>query len=244
MRHSAPDTIELRALPPPMLGPEGLPAIPGGWTERSLDIGGQRFNLVLPAAPDDFLDDAAIRAAYERTASMPYWTFLWPSALHMAAAIGRRRWIAGTPALELGAGVGLVGLAGCHAGLDVTFTDCDATAVELCLWNARHSGFSRARAEKLDWQSPPAQTYPVIFASDVLYEEQNHPALIALLQRMMTADGFAWFGDGGRAQVEPFCQRLRAAGLSYRLFDEDQQPLLAARSGTYQLIEVRRAGAA
>lgn len=239
---STPDTTEIRDLPPRLTTvPEGLPEVPGGWTERTWDVAGRALSLVLPASPDAFLDDPDVIAAHEQTEYMPYWAYLWPAALSMAAAVLNRSWTPGTPALELGAGVGLVGLAGCHAGLQMTFTDYDATSVNLCLFNAHRQGFPDASGYVLDWRQPAVERYPVLLGCELLYEDRNHDMLLDVLDRMLLPDGCAWFGDGGRARAERFCRLLSQRGYSYRLFDEQGAPLPLLRVGRYQLIEVRRA---
>src|SRR5262249_59859503 len=103
--------------------PSGLPDIPGDWTEGTWSIAGREFRLTLPADPDAFLDDAEVHAAHERTEYMPYWAYLWPSALHMAKRVRQADWSASSEILELAAGIGLVGLAALSKGHAVTFSD-------------------------------------------------------------------------------------------------------------------------
>lgn len=221
--------------------PEGLPELPGGWVERGWVIGGHEFRLVLPASPDALLDDPAVIAAHERDEYMPYWAYLWPASLNMARAVMATKWTRGAAALELGAGVGIVGLAGLQAGLQVTFSDYDAMSVELCLWNARRLGFASARGQVLDWRSPTAQRFPIIFGCELLYEDRNHELLIQVLDAMLDDDGVAWFGDGGRVRAERFCRMLPEQGYEYVIYDESLQPLPQLRVGQYQLIQVRQA---
>lgn len=108
-----PDTLEIRELPlPAVRQPDELPSITGGWTDREWTIEGHSFRMTLPAVPDALLDDNEVHEAFDRDEYMPYWAFLWPSALKMVATILRTEWPAGSEVLELGAGIGLVGLAG------------------------------------------------------------------------------------------------------------------------------------
>ncbi|MDZ4687036.1 MAG: hypothetical protein SH850_18320, partial [Planctomycetaceae bacterium] len=112
MQPTTPATTEIRDLPPATRSsPHGLPAIPGGWTERVWTVSEHEFRLTLPASPDAFLDDPDVAAAHARDEYMPYWAYLWPASLAMSAAMLRHPWPDGTAVLELGAGVGLVGLA-------------------------------------------------------------------------------------------------------------------------------------
>jgi predicted nicotinamide N-methyase len=241
MQPTTPSTTEIRDLPPAAsLVPPGLPVIPGGWTERAWTIAGREFRLTLPAAPDAFLDDPAVAAAHERDEYMPYWAYLWPASLAMSEAVLRRPWPAGAAVLELGAGVGLVGLAALAAGYRVTITDYDSVAVELALYNARRHGFDQARGEVLDWRQPAGERFPVLIGCELLYEDRNHELLLDVCRERLTDDGVAWFGDGGRVRAERFRRLAEQAGFRVRLFDEKLQPLPDLRVGQYQLLELSR----
>lgn len=238
--HNHPDTLEIRDLPQPViLQPQELPPIPGGWTEREWVIEGQAFRLTLPAVPDALLEDPEVHQAFDRDQYMPYWAYLWPAALKMVATVLRSDWPAGAEVLEIGAGIGIVGLAGLSKGLNVTISDYEPKSVELALYNARRSGFQNGSGMVLDWRTPPRKQFPFIWGCELLYEDRHHEPLLELTQKMLTDNGVAWFVDGGRMRAERFCKLVPEYGLSYQLFDEDRRPLAAPRVGQYQLIEVR-----
>jgi SAM-dependent methyltransferase len=219
--------------------PAGLSDVPGGWSERQWTIEGRLFRLLLPATPDAFLDDSGVQAAFERDAYMPYWAYLWPSALKMAAAVLNTGWTPDQEVLELGTGIGLVGLAGLMKGLRVTFSDYEPQAVELAVLNAQRAGFPQAEGLVLDWRSPLPRQFPFLWGCELLYEDRNHEPLLELTRRMLAPGGTAWFADGGRAKAGRFCEMLSGFGFKSRLFDEQMQSLAALRIGRYQLIEVR-----
>jgi predicted nicotinamide N-methyase len=238
---TTPDTIEIRELPPPTpCQPDGLPPIPGGWTEREWIIQGQSFRLTLPAVPDSFLEEPEVREAFERDEYMPYWAYLWPAALKMAATILKSGWPARADVLEIGAGIGIVGLAGLSRGLNVTISDYEPKAVDLAIYNARQNGLMHGQGMVLDWRSPPQRKYTFLWGSDLLYEERHHQPLIELTKQVLAEDGMAWFADGGRIPAGRFCRLLDQQGLTCDLFDEHHRPLAAPHVGQYQLIEVRQ----
>lgn len=237
---SPPDTLEIRQLPQPVSPqPDDLPDIPGGWTERSWTIEGQTFRLTLPAVPDAFLEDPQVHAAFDRDEYMPYWAFLWPAALKMVSTILKFEWPAGAEVLEIGAGIGIVGLAGLARGLKVTISDYEPKAVQLALYNAIRNGFSQGQGLVLDWRSPPDRQYPFVWGCELLYEDRHHEPLLELTRKVLSPDGVAWFVDGGRMRAERFCRLVPEYDLKCKLFDEQMVPLPTPRVGQYQLIEVR-----
>ncbi|WP_373649579.1 methyltransferase [Schlesneria sp. DSM 10557] len=237
---STADMREIRELPPAIVNqPEELPRIPGGWTEREWTIEGQVFRLTQPAAPDLFLEDPDVHAAFDRDEYMPYWAYLWPSALKMVATILKSDWPENAEVLEIGAGIGIVGLAGLARGLRVTISDYEPKAVELAMYNARKSGYTKASGLVLDWRTPPARQFPILWGCELLYEDRHHEPLLELTRRMLTQDGVAWFVDGGRMRAERFCKMIPEYGLTGQIFDENLQRLSSPRVGQYQLIEVR-----
>jgi predicted nicotinamide N-methyase len=194
----------------------------------------------MPADPDQLLEKLA--EDEDPTAPPVYWAALWSAALPTAAAVLRNTWPPGQPALELGCGIGLVGLAGLAAGLQVTFADAIPTAVQLALENAQQNGFPQAGSMCFDWHAPPTAEFPVILASDVLYDRSDHLPLVTLLRRCLRDDGVCWIGDPGRAHVNQFMDLVTQAGHRVRLYDRHDEPMTAPHCGAYQRLVIRRAG--
>ena len=215
-----------------------LPAIPGDWTTREIVVKGKTYRLTLPAQPDAFLEDPDVLAAHERDDYMPYWSYLWPAAHAMASAVARHRWPAGTEVLEIGAGVGLVGLVALAHGLDVTISDYDQTAVDVALYNARLNGFPEAKGLCLDWRDPPRRRYSLSLGCDVVYELRNHEPILGLIETMLAEGGTCWLGDGGRQVAAQFIDSARRRGFHVELQDEAGQTLAEPHVGRFQLIEV------
>ena len=185
-----------------------LPAVPGGWATKKVVIADRAIGLTSPRDPDAFLDDPDVNSAHAISGYMPYWGYIWPAAWDMALAVLEEKWPAHAsgplPALEIGAGVGLVGLAGLAAGLSVTFSDYEPQAVAAALFNARQNGWDHARGVVLDWRKPLARTFSLVLGGDVIYEKGNHEPILNLLDQMLADDGACWLADPGRGRTDAF----------------------------------------
>jgi len=200
--------------PPHEIADRELPPVPGGWHQRRFEIGGHTFSLWMPASPDELLEGEEVLARHLRDGYMPYWGYLWPASLEMAAAVLAQPWPNGMPALELGTGLGLVGIAGLSAGLDLLLTDYDETSLQAARANARLNGFPQASTARLDWRDPPGQEFPLILGCELIYERGNHPLILHVLDRMLAPGGMAWLADPGRHVAPEFLQRAASAGWS------------------------------
>ncbi len=213
-------------------------SIPGGWAEQEITVADRTFRLLLPARPNDFLEqlDSVDEATHETD---PYWAELWPAASTMARSILQQPWPADT-AIELGCGVGLVGLAALCAGLDVTFTDHVALAVATAVENARRNGFVNARGDLLDWWSPHGVRASWLFGSDLLYDRLLHAPLLATIDRLLAETGECWLGDPGRSTVEDFLVAAHARRLRIELRDEHGEITHTLTLGEFRLLVLRR----
>ena len=235
-------TIHLAAAMPEGPAPLAaeLPPIPGGWTDERVTIGGRALRVTRPARPDAFLDDPEVLSENARNDFMPYWAYLWPAARAMAESVAAVEWPEGLRALEIGAGIGLVGLAGLLRGLEVTFSDYRALPVELALHNAQQNGFKPARGMLLDWNEPLPITFPLILGCDVVYERRSHAPILGLVEAMLSPGGAAWFGDVGRQVAAELVASARGRGFVVELRDERGEPLNEPQVGRFQLVVLRR----
>jgi predicted nicotinamide N-methyase len=220
--------------------PSELPPIPGGWTVEEVAVGGRLLRVTRPADPDAFLDDPATIAENQSSDYMPYWPYLWPAAYKMARLVAAAGWPAERSVLEIGSGIGLVGMAALIRGDRVTFSDNRPEAVALSLRNANRNGLTRCRGEFLDWYDPPRETYDVVLGSEVIYERKYHRPILDLVGAMLRPDGCCWIGDAGRHLAHHFTADAVARGFRVSLFDADGTRVTDHEPGTFRLIELRR----
>lgn len=219
-----------------------LPPLPCGWTTREYSLNEYTLKLTLPDRPDALLEDSEVLAANDRDDYMPYWAYLWPAAIHMSKAVLKADWPAGTRVLELGCGVGLVGVAARVKGCQVVMTDYDGKSVAVAQHNARLNGFEDVETRELDWRTPPNESYAVILGCDLLYEKRNLLPILDLLELMLEPGGTCWLADGGRSVAHQFWYLARERGYFVTMRDTEGHEIMTP-GFHYQLFELRRPAA-
>jgi predicted nicotinamide N-methyase len=171
--------------------------------------------LFAPASQERLLDVYVANAAAfgDRT---PYYGIVWPSARVLSRQV-RSYLRAGDDVVELGAGLGLVGIAAALTGLlrSVLLVDHDPVAVELALASARASvmsALSPVTGVALDWAESNLSGWPerccdVVLCADVLYEAGAAPLVAAVAARLLRPGGRLVIADG---KHRPFREDFRA----------------------------------
>jgi predicted nicotinamide N-methyase len=177
---------------------------------------GRSFLIGRPDGSDRLLDHPAVCAAFAADDYMPYWADLWPAARMLAKAILRQTWPAGLHALEIGCGLGLPGIAALAQGLRVTFSDYDATALRFASDNARLNGLANFDTLQMDWRYPhPGRRFPILLASDLIYEVRNIEPLVGLIQQMLAPEGVCLLTDQDRVPSHVLEETLTREGLPF-----------------------------
>jgi predicted nicotinamide N-methyase len=205
---------ELSAARPPM--PETPLDAVGEVLREVVLLEGRSFWICRPDGSDRLLDHPAVCAAFAADDYMPYWADLWPAARMLAKAILRQTWPAGLRALEVGCGLGLPGIAALAQGLRVTFSDYDATALRFASDNARLNGLANFDTLQMDWRYPPAgKRFPILLASDLIYEVRNIEPLVGLIQQMLAPEGVCLLTDQDRVPAHILKETLAREWLPF-----------------------------
>lgn len=175
---------------------------------QEVAVGDRRFQMLRPRQPHRLLDDPAIIRAFEADEYLPYWAELWPSSVLLGQALLEQTWPPGLEALELGCGLGLGGIVALSCGLRVTFSDHDATALHFAAENARLNGFQSFELLRFDWRNPPLLRYPLIFGSDLLYEDRNVEPILDVICNMLSENGLCLIVDPDRKPAQRFREAL------------------------------------
>lgn len=223
-------------------GPDrGLPSLQGGWELVEFDY----VSIWVPREPDALLDDADVQERNRFNDTMPYWAWIWDSAPTMMRTLVDRG-VSGR-ILEVGAGLGLVGLSvakavGETAETTLALSDYDPLACEALRVNARMNGFDGALIWEFDWrelESAPAGIFDAIIGCDVMYEGQAHEPLLDVLERYLDAGGTAYLADPGRSRLPQFQRRAEARGWAVGLENAAGQHA-EPQAGEYRLLTLRR----
>jgi predicted nicotinamide N-methyase len=199
----------------------------GGIVREEVFIEEKTFLIERPADSERILDHPAIRAAFAVDEYLPYWADLWPAARMMAKAIVREPWSAGQHSVEIGCGLGLPGIAALAAGLRVTFTDVDATALRFAANNAALNGFDQFTTRQIDWRYPPDDLQAhVVIGSDLIFELRNVIPLVQLIKRLLAPGGVCWLTDQDRVPSNALRETLPQQG-----FEFTTQPMRAGKPG-------------
>lgn len=181
-------------------------------------IGGDlSMSLWCVADLDALLDRMLAERGHVDDDDIPYYAHLWPSARVLATELAKGPTLTGARVLEVGCGLGLVGLVAALKGADVTLSDLLEPAVALARRNAAHGGLAdRVTVRCLDWREPVGEPAEILLASDVLYEARFAQPLAAALLRLLAPGGTAWLADPCRPHVERFVQLAEGQGLWVR----------------------------
>jgi len=164
---------------------------------------------------DHMIERKRLPVHYDR---FPYWAEIWPASLALA------RWFCQaeslTPCLrtlELGCGVGLVGIALARLGWHVEATDFVEDALVFATHNAGlNQVVGRHRVGYLDWTNPVGSPCECMVASDVVYEKKNHPHLVRVLHKRLQPGGHFYLSDPQRPAARQFVQLLRERRYEHR----------------------------
>jgi predicted nicotinamide N-methyase len=150
-----------------------------------------------------------------------YWQRVWPAGLGLAVHIVERfgpDGLQGQRVLDLGCGVGLVGIVCGRLGAHVTFLDREADALAAVRRNCRRNGVGPAQTIGGDWNHGgnrlPPDAYDLVVGGDVVYDDVEWPALGTGLMRTLRANGSALLADPGWVADDRLCAAFRRTGFA------------------------------
>ncbi len=143
---------------------------------------------------------------FNKDERLPYWADLWPSALGLSQyLVENENEIKNKQILELGCGLGLVGITASYCGGDVLFTDYEPMALEFTQSNFMRNFNRPAAVQYMDWRNPHTdKSFDVILAADVLYEKRWLEPVINVIQECLNDHGTVLIAEPDRSIAKDF----------------------------------------
>jgi predicted nicotinamide N-methyase len=184
--------------------------------EVILPESGARFQITRPTDIDRLID----AMADDPEEVLPHWAEIWPSGIALADAIlAAPEAVRGRRVVELGCGLGTTATAALRAGADLTVSDYADGALAFCRVNTRANAGREPATLQLNWRCPSdaflelaGDRFPVILASDILYEARDIEPLLALTARIVAPGGTLWLAEPGRPIAREFVARAVSGG--------------------------------
>lgn len=197
--------------------------------EQTVEVGLNEGIRLLAVRDTDVLLDQIDPEEFKRDERLPYWAEVWPAGIGLARylvahPVGRDEVVsfpkvASLPrvVLDLGCGMGLVGIAAAKMGARVVMCDYEPDALVFARYNAGlNDVVERMTFRLLDWRCPDLEgTFRTILGSDILYEQKDHDYLEAFVERFLEPGGLLLISDPDRKWGERFVTRLRDKGYGH-----------------------------
>jgi len=172
----------------------------------SLAIGERRFKFFVPKSLDPFLDKEDVFSQF------PLWSKIWEASIVLANHVAAMPVDPRGHLLEIGCGVGLMGIVAAGCGHRVTMTEYNRDALNFARANARvnhTSGSSELGIVELDWTKPVLEgRFDTILGSEVIYKEEYFKPLLGLFKRYLKPDGEIILAEGLRKTSMEFFKRM------------------------------------
>jgi len=172
-----------------------------------LTIKDRRFRFFVPRSLDRFLDPNDIFHEF------PLWAKIWQASIVLADHL------AGMPVdpqrqfLEIGCGIGVVGIVAAAFGHRITITEYNPDAINFAKANIQanlsaNNGGGGIEVIRLDWADPVLEKrFDAIVGSEVIYREADFQAILNLFETSLTPSGEIILAEGIRKTSIAFFQQ-------------------------------------
>ncbi|MFC1883655.1 methyltransferase [Thermodesulfobacteriota bacterium] len=174
-----------------------------------LSIKARPFKFFVPKSLDGFVDPDDVFDNF------PLWAKIWEASIVLAEHLAGIPPEPGKTYLEIGCGVGVVGVVASAFGHKFVSTEFNPDAIAFCRANSElnyspdHKG---PEIEKLDWNNPATVKGPfdTIVGSEVIYNEKDFEPIFGLFKTFLKPTGEIILAERVRKTSIEFFQRMGA----------------------------------
>jgi predicted nicotinamide N-methyase len=174
----------------------------------SLNIGARSLKVIqfkdLGAYIENLVDSEEVACL-----DLPFWAKVWEASFVLAHFLGRQPVIPGRRILEIGAGIGIVGVYAALCGHDVTITDNNHDALLFARAHVLLNGCPHAVVRHLDWRSPEIERpYDMIVGADVVYDRRSYGDLVRFFKMALVPKGMIFLAKNEQFRTAAFLAAL------------------------------------
>jgi len=195
-----------------------------------MTIRSRKFQFLLPRSLDRFINTENLLQHF------PLWAKIWEASWILADYMAAASPDPDKHVLEIGGGVGLVGITAAAFGHRITMTESDEHAINFAKANAALNGVNNLEIGKLDWNKPSINgRFHMIIASEVVYKEKDFIPLETLFKTYLSPKGEIVLASGMRNTTMAFFNymsqtyNVRAQKKTLRSEDDEKVTVVLAR---------------
>lgn len=159
-------------------------------------ISGQAIRLLTPSDLEELLGG---QAPLENMSTFPFWSRQWDAGIVLAHTLIMHPHPQGRRLLELGAGLGLAGLAAALAGFEVTLSDNEDMILDFQRVSAAANGLSGIANIKVDLLDlPELELFDVIAGAEILFKEEFVEPMLTICQNCLRPGGTVYLANNIR----------------------------------------------
>lgn len=167
----------------------------------SLKIADHTIRLLKPSDMEELLDG---QDPFADISAFPFWAKLWEASIVLAHILVAEPQRQGRRFLELGAGLGLSGIAASAAGFDTLLTDNEQVILDFQQVSAAANGSERIEHLLFDWFHPPEiGSFDVIGGAEILYNEEVLDPLLDICKNYLVKGGTVYLAHDVRRKCLP-----------------------------------------
>ncbi|THB75703.1 MAG: methyltransferase domain-containing protein [Desulfobulbaceae bacterium] len=174
-----------------------------------LNVGDHRIRILMVSDLEELLDG---KDPFEDVSSFPFWSKLWEAAIVLSHVLASAPERAGGRLLELGSGMGAIGLAAAAAGFSATLSDYDDEILDFARVSGAASGLENVNYITFDLLKPEnIGTFDVITAAEILFKEELIDPVLAVCKEFLSEDGTVYLAHDVRRKCLPiFLEKAEA----------------------------------